>query len=66
MTKVEKIINEINEAGIDEVHIMDFHLCFNLMREMESAMVEFIKRVEVGEIRSKRTYSKFKKILTLK
>lgn len=31
--------------------------------EMEAAMVEFVKRCEAGEIRSKRTYERFKNIL---
>ncbi len=33
------------------------------IREMSAAMNEFCDRVEAGEIRSRRTYGKFKEIL---
>lgn len=35
------------------------------LRAMRDAMVEFVERVDKGEVRSKRTYAKFKEILSL-
>ena len=34
--------------------------------EMEEAMTEFVRRVEEGSIRSRKTYTKFKSILEMK
>ena len=67
MSKLEKIIKEIQEAESVELDGFDFDFdeCFKLMREMEYAMSNFVDRVEKGEVRSTRTYNQFKKILDI-
>jgi len=44
----------------------NFDECFTMMREMEYAMKNFINRVEIGEVFSKKTYKQFKEILETK
>lgn len=34
------------------------------VKALKEAMAEFVHRVEIGEVRSKKTYKKFKKLLT--
>ncbi len=65
MSKVEKIINSICHA--DEIEIMEFDFaeCFTMMRDMESAMTNFVRRVDEGSIRSVKTYNQFKLILDI-
>jgi hypothetical protein len=45
------------------LNVAESHACGQRMEEMRAAMQEFIDRVDKGEVRSKRTYAKFKKIL---
>ena len=65
MSKVEEIIDGINANDDMEIHSYDFDECFTLMREMEHAMTEFVNRVDKGEVKSVKTYQKFKRILDL-
>lgn len=63
MSNVNKIIDQIE--GADEVQLMefDFKPLFVLMKDMESAMAEFVRRVDAGEVRSTKTYKRFKAVL---
>jgi hypothetical protein len=63
MSKVDRIVKEIEWADEMEIIEYDFTECFELMRKMEDAMVDFVKRVEDGTIRSAKTYKHFKEIL---
>lgn len=63
MTKVDEIINEIKNTNEVEIMEFNFNPCFDMLREMENAMKIFINRVDIGEVRSKRTYAQFKEIL---
>ena len=63
MSSVARVIKEIEHADEMEMIEYDFTECFELMRKMEAAMVTFVKRVEDGTIRSKKTYKQFEEIL---
>lgn len=47
-------------AGIS---VAEAHAIAVKLRAMRDAMQEFVERVDKGEVRSKRTYAKFKEIL---
>lgn len=47
-------------AGIS---VAESHAIATKLRAMRDAMQEFVDRVDKGEVRSKRTYAKFKEIL---
>lgn len=51
------------ELEIDSRHVIIDENDFNKAKLMEKAMLNFIKRVENGEVRSVKTYSEFKYIL---
>lgn len=47
-------------AGIS---VAQAHQLGNTLEELRAAMQEFVDRVDKGEVRSKRTYAKFKELL---
>lgn len=66
MSKVDDIINYIETAEVEELLESEtFVDCFDMMRNMEAAMLTFIHRVDIGEVRSTKTYNSFKRILEI-
>lgn len=46
-----------------DINVFEANTIGQKMRSMRDAMQEFVDRVDKGEVRSKRTYAKFKEIL---
>jgi hypothetical protein len=66
MSKVDDIINYIETVEVDDLlELETFDECFEMLRDMEAAMLTFIHRVDIGEIHSTKTYNSFKRILEI-
>jgi hypothetical protein len=46
-----------------QISVADTSDLIDYAQSMENAMTEFVERVDKGEVRSRKTYSKFKDIL---
>lgn len=67
MSKAEELIETINLNVLLDPYLVvnELNETFKYMAEMEIAMAKFVDRCEIGEIRSRKTYSEFKRILEL-
>lgn len=63
MSKTNNLVQKINSEFESSTYSPSLSDLFDFATEMEEAMAEFIKRVEAGEVRSRKTYAKFKNIL---
>jgi len=65
-------VNHILESGANEIRIIEMIELFlgqrerNRIEELEKAMQWFVDRCDKGEVRSKRTYARFKELLNSK